>query len=804
MILRGISLAFLLIFLLTLPALSKESWNRLRSANFTLVGSSSPAELRRIADRLEEFRETLRRLAPAMSVKNTTPVTVVVFDSEASYRPYKPKRSDGRIDQDVAGFFQSGEDANYITLASDTDDELFQTFYHEYVHFIVSDNFGRTEVPPWLNEGIAEYYQTVSFGKDRRAVVGSPRAPYADLLNGGRLMPVEQLVGTSNAQLRAMEPAERLLFYGESWALVHLILQGSRPDRMALYIRALMSGERSRAAFASAIAEPFQQADRELQKYVAHGRYKTTVQVLTGVGSEASDTVAEAIPEAEAEAYLGDLLYHMQRDDEAESHLAAALREDPHSALANKALGLLRLKQRRFEEAKKYLGASLSGGLESAVVSYRYADLVGRADMDDLGYVYSFRKENADKMRTALRKAIALDPGFVDAYERLAFIDLVNGEELDDALSALATAQRLAPRDGRLTMRIADIYFKQHRYDGALKIVEEISSTAQDGELRQRASALKKSIEDIRTSEKTASAVIKTVTPMPVDIRPQQLDVHVEERPPTEAELEKMNAENELRGTNISLRPPSPGEQRVIGRVARIACKGAEITYPVRSASGEIALSSPDFKSVHVAIFRRNASRARLGCGESLEAYNSVLTYRPPATPQQHGTLVSIEFVSDDFRFMTEEESKIPPPRIVPMEPPVRSNVELPSKITVLNGLALPDDSARDEALRTVRDALRKPGDGEVRDSGYLKGIECTGKGAIYHIATSAGELLLRPADSDTVPVRIFTPDLAALNLNCRTKAIEYPVIFIYKKTGENNGPLVSLEFVPRSFSLVP
>src|SRR5437899_263815 len=162
----GKAFVILLLFfnaLVLLPrvAAARDQWLQVRSKNFNLIGNASEKNIRRVATRLEQFRETFRQVLGGANVSSPIPTNVVVFQNESSYTPFKPKRADGKIDTFVAGYFQPGEDVNYITLSAEGENaNSFGLIFHEYVHFIVNTTFGKTEVPPWFNEGLAEYYQS--------------------------------------------------------------------------------------------------------------------------------------------------------------------------------------------------------------------------------------------------------------------------------------------------------------------------------------------------------------------------------------------------------------------------------------------------------------------------------------------------------------------------------------------------------------------------------------------------------------------------------------------------------------------
>lgn len=135
---RTLALAlFFLVILLAAPpdAAAKDEWVQVRSKNFFLIGNASEKDIRKVGTRLEQFREMFRLLFRDVNLTASIPTNVVVFKSDSSYKPFKPKRADGQIDTQIAGYFQPGEDVNYITLSTEgSDKDMYGTIFHEYVH----------------------------------------------------------------------------------------------------------------------------------------------------------------------------------------------------------------------------------------------------------------------------------------------------------------------------------------------------------------------------------------------------------------------------------------------------------------------------------------------------------------------------------------------------------------------------------------------------------------------------------------------------------------------------------------------
>src|SRR5688500_11420184 len=146
---------------------AKDTWVSVRTKNFFLVGNGGEKDVRRVGLRMEQFREVFTRLFPNMKFKTPVPTTIVVFKSDHSFRPFKPKAT-------TAGYFQAGPDVNYIALTTEAEggEDPFSVIFHEYTHLLVNNTF--ENAPVWFNEGLAEYYSTFSITDDQKIVLGSP------------------------------------------------------------------------------------------------------------------------------------------------------------------------------------------------------------------------------------------------------------------------------------------------------------------------------------------------------------------------------------------------------------------------------------------------------------------------------------------------------------------------------------------------------------------------------------------------------------------------------------------------------
>ena len=73
---------------------AKDEWLQVRSKNFNLVGNASEKDIRKVATRMEQFRETFWLLFRGINVNSPIPTNVVVFKNESAFKFFLPRRGD--------------------------------------------------------------------------------------------------------------------------------------------------------------------------------------------------------------------------------------------------------------------------------------------------------------------------------------------------------------------------------------------------------------------------------------------------------------------------------------------------------------------------------------------------------------------------------------------------------------------------------------------------------------------------------------------------------------------------------------
>lgn len=772
---------------------AKDEWVKIRSKNFNLIGNASERDVRKVATKLEQFRETFRLLFSQINLNSTIPTNVVVFKSASSYKQFKPKRADGKIDTNIAGYFQPGEDVNYITLSTEGEDaDTYGTIFHEYVHFMVDTTFGKSDVPPWFNEGLAEYYQTFAIENDQGVKLGLPQSGHLYLLQQNKLIPLETFFKINNYSLHQNGNHSRSIFYAQAWALIHYLTQTGKTEGLGKFLSLMLNNASPEKAFQDAFQTTYVQMEKDLKKYVAQSSYKYHLVTLKNKLAFDGEMQSSPMSEAESNAYLGDLMYHSNRYDDAEPLLQKAIALEPNLSMANTTYGMVKIRQRKYAEAKNYLEKAISDDQKNHFAFYQYAYLLSREDYNDFGYVSAFSAEKVAKMRDLLKKAIALKPTFTESYELLAFVGLVNNENLDESIAHLQKALKYQPGNQRYAIRIAEIYARQSKYTEAAAIAEKIAKTADEPQVKSQAESVLSQIrqrqefdarqEKSRKEYESAVAEAKKNGNQVVLINDGQ-----NEKSLTPEEIAKIDEEGAMRSVNQALRKAEAGEKQVIGQIQKIECKGKIINYTVKSNGETFTLFSKDFENLSLVSFIADAENAQVSCGANLADFNSVLTYKTQtdAKSSNRGELTAVDFVPKSFRFIDASE---------------------PQKETAQIPIAEDTEAGRNEAtMRRIKSSMRQLQTGEKRELGFIEKIECNNKGIFFHFKTPSQIIKLTSAAPQNVQMRAYTPEASSIQFGCGLKQIDIPVVFTYKENSEqknSGGEVIALEFMPKNFTL--
>lgn len=604
----------------------KDTWLRVQSRHFTLIGNASEKEIRKVGLRLEQFREAVSRFFNQAGNHPSIPITVVVFKDEKSYRPYKPLYQGEP--SNVSGYFQSGDDKAYITLVADWNiANPYSIIFHEYVHLLTSG--GAWQLPSWLSEGIAEYYSTFEItGRDKKVIIGKTIANHVRLLRQIEFLPLSTIFTVDQASPLYNVSQKKNIFYAESWALVHYLLLGNDGKRQAQFyhfIDLLTSGKPVDAGFREAFRTDYSTIEQELKNYIHRTAFpsrelKLDQKLEFDIGMQTAP-----LSEAETQSYLGDLLWHIHRPQEAIAFLQRAIDLDPNLAAAHFSLGRLRLREERYSEARKHFQQAIAANSQDHLAHYYYAYSMQWEQVDETRFVTHFSEESVKAMRASLEEARRLAPDFPDTYKQLAFINLVLNENLEESVNLLKRALAIAPTREDIAHTLAQVYLRQQNFKAARQTIEPIANSGVKTENRERAKSL--------------------------------LEVIVR----VEAEMARFNAERQAQGnqaqsstaTTPSSTLAAPGRrfegEQVRGLLTRIDCTDSSITLTIKSGARVYKFHSPKLGETIFVRYTREIPMT-ITCGPINPAKPVIVTYRKSADAGSKfdGEPIGVEFLKHE------------------------------------------------------------------------------------------------------------------------------------------------------------
>ena len=162
------------------------------------------------------WRSTSIFTRSATTIRSKSTCSTIVTHSSIFSKFYYPE-----LPQRRAFFLAQGSQRVVYTYASP---RLGEDLRHEATHALLRGTYG--DLPLWLDEGLAEYFET---DLTKPGALSERIAPIAD-------RPEERLAARTCrgwnrfSDIREMTPRD----YRESWAWVHLLLNGSKPGRSVL------------------------------------------------------------------------------------------------------------------------------------------------------------------------------------------------------------------------------------------------------------------------------------------------------------------------------------------------------------------------------------------------------------------------------------------------------------------------------------------------------------------------------------------------------------------------------------------
>jgi len=456
--LAGLLVMFATVIALAAPAANR--WTEIRSPHFIVLTNSSEKNGRHIANQLEQMRSVFHAIFPTGTSDDDVPLTVFALKDKKSFQALEPTAYLAKDQLELAGYFQRSTERNYILLRLDAQGEHpFAIVYHEYTHYMLrkSENW----LPPWLDEGLAEFYQNTDIG-GKEVRMGQPSVANINLLRNNRLIPLTTLLQIDHSSPYYHEEQKGNIFYAESWALTHYLLitdSKNKTHHLEDYARLIMQGQDSISAAQSAFGD-LTKLNHALDAYVRQTSFMLyKANYLPSLNE--SSFHAKPIDDTDVDTIRADFLALVGRTEEARTMLASVLQQDPKNPEAYETMGFIELRAGQSSAAQKWFGEAVQLNSTSYLAYYYYGLLrIRNGDAGDGVAVIS-----------SLNQSIALNPRFAPAYDALATYYSGRGGKLDEAYIQELRACAVDPGNVNYRLNEASILAGQHKSPSALSVL---------------------------------------------------------------------------------------------------------------------------------------------------------------------------------------------------------------------------------------------------------------------------------------------------------------------------------------------
>jgi tetratricopeptide (TPR) repeat protein len=418
-----------------LHAAPHDPWVRIRSANFELFTTAGERTGRDLIHYFEQVHSFFQQ-AFALDGTAAQPVRIVSFRSDKEYLPYRPT--------EVAdAFFEPGFEHDYIVMKNPSTD-LYPTAIHEYTHMLLRQT--KLDVPPWLNEGLAELYSSLE-PEGSKIVVGKVIPGRIHTLARDPWIDLRTLVSAGANSPLYSQKAHAEMFYAESWALVHMLTLDERysPSLRAM-MDALKDGD-SVGAFQKAYGKPIGKVQEDLKAYFDGNRFNAAVFDIQ-LPAEEEEPAVEPGAAMLARLALAELMSNDRTKlDQALAAYKTLSRDYENRWEIEQGWAEFLARERRSSEAVAHFARAAGLGANDPRMYVKYARVLN---------LWNRTGEAAEALKTAVR----LDPALDDAHFELA-VTLVRIGNDREALAEFHAIKHLGPENAfRYFYNLAEAHYR--------------------------------------------------------------------------------------------------------------------------------------------------------------------------------------------------------------------------------------------------------------------------------------------------------------------------------------------------------
>jgi Tfp pilus assembly protein PilF len=426
---------------------SSASWLRVSSPSTILYADAGEHTARTVLKRFETLHRIFRL---SYSADTSSPLRVFIFLSPHDFEKY-------RVNPNTDAFYSFDQDDECIILQERA--SLQRVASHEYMHMVIHHSL--PPVPNWLDEGLAEFYSTISVD-GAKVHVGETIPAHLDQLLHEKWIGAEDLALGSRTDGR--------IFYAESWALVHMLsLSPKWKDGMPEFVKLLAQGRDQDEAFQQAFGKSMDDAIAALRLYLRQPRDTT---VPAPPPDSAENYESTRLTPIEATLNLAGLAMYCDNPDLGRSLYLNAAKENPDSPAAVAGLGQLALAENRKTDAQHQFEQAIAMGYRDASTYFELAMLTNNNALLEKAlevdpkfaqahFVLGVRSTDSGNLALAiehLRQATTLEPRRFSNWHALAYAQSKSGDRQSAAASARrATLLASTPQEEHMAAALTEL-----------------------------------------------------------------------------------------------------------------------------------------------------------------------------------------------------------------------------------------------------------------------------------------------------------------------------------------------------------
>jgi hypothetical protein len=443
------------------PYAADPHWIRTQSPNFEIYSTGSESSTLNTLKQFEQVRSFFVNTLPTKD-ENPVPVRIIAFNSLKEFEPY-------RFNEISTAYYHSGGDRDVIVM-SRGGSENFPTAIHEYVHLVMQH--AGIKAPPWLNEGLAEFYSTLhQLGAN--VVIGEIIPGRLAELQREPWVPLAVILAADQNSPYYNEKNKAGSLYNEGWALTHMLsLSAAYRPRWRQFVLAVLNGKDSAAALTATYGKPLEVIEEDLRFYVRGNRFLagTFEAQLEKVNQQFSP---EPAPAFDVKLMLLDLAGRIGKQQEARQQLEKLSKEEPSRPEPYVQLGYIAWRRGGNADAREQFEKAFALGGRSTQMLWDYGRMIESS-------------HPADAVRV-LNELAALEPARRDVRIELATA-LLNAGQARDSVETILALGKCAPEEALRCVSLATYaYLKLNDRDNAADAAELYLKFAKSPEDRQRA-----------------------------------------------------------------------------------------------------------------------------------------------------------------------------------------------------------------------------------------------------------------------------------------------------------------------------